>query len=125
MPVMVKDVMVTAKRQLHHGDSYGYRLERGGLAMVYSTDSEHKLDDAAGRAAFVEFFRDADLVIWDPEALFEVDPMKLHHRHKLTPYAGRTLHGVVRRTLLRGETVYDNGQFPEPPSGRLLRQGEE
>ncbi|HSG39849.1 MAG TPA: allantoinase AllB [Thermoanaerobaculia bacterium] len=68
---------------------------------------------------------DADLVIWDPEALFEVDPMKLHHRHKLTPYAGRTLHGVVRRTLLRGETVYDNGQFPEPPSGRLLRQGEE
>ena len=59
------DVTVTAKRQLHHGDSYGYRLERGGQAMVYSTDSEHKLDDAAGRAAFVEFFRDADLVIFD------------------------------------------------------------
>jgi allantoinase len=68
---------------------------------------------------------DADLVIWDPEASFTVDPEKLHHRHKLTPYAGRTLHGVVRRTLVRGETVYDNGQFPEPPSGRLLRQGEE
>ena len=68
---------------------------------------------------------DADLVIWDPEASFEVDPLKLHHRHKLTPYAGRTLHGVVRRTLLRGETVYDNGQLPEPPFGKILRQGEE
>ena len=67
---------------------------------------------------------DADLVIWDPEASFRVDPMKLHHRHKLTPYADRTLFGVIQRTLVRGETVYDNGQFPEPPSGKLLKQGD-
>ncbi|HEX9943540.1 MAG TPA: allantoinase AllB [Thermoanaerobaculia bacterium] len=67
---------------------------------------------------------DADLVVWDPEASFEVDPMELQHRHKVTPYAGRTLHGVVRRTLLRGELVYDSGQFPEPPSGELLIKGE-
>src|SRR6185295_19477388 len=52
---------------------------------------------------------DADLVVWDPEASFEVKPERLHQRHKLTPYIGRTLHGVVRRTLLRGETVYKNG----------------
>ncbi|HEV2852311.1 MAG TPA: allantoinase AllB [Thermoanaerobaculia bacterium] len=50
---------------------------------------------------------DADLVVWDPDASFEVDPAKLLHRHKLTPYAGRTLFGVVRHTLVRGETVYD------------------
>ncbi len=67
---------------------------------------------------------DADLVVWDPEASFEVDPAKLHHRHKTTPYAGRTLFGVVRRTLLRGETVYDEGQFSGSPSGMLLEQGE-
>lgn len=67
---------------------------------------------------------DADLVIWDPEASFVVDPMKLHHRHKLTPYAGRTLHGAVRLTLLRGQPVYHSGQF-EAPFGNLLRMGEE
>ena len=67
---------------------------------------------------------DADLVVWDPEASFTVDPRKLHHRHPLTPYAGRTLFGVVERTLLRGETVYDTGQFPAPPAGKLLLQGE-
>jgi dihydroxyacetone kinase len=38
---------VTAKRQRHTGDSYGYRFERDGRAVVYSTDSEHKLDDPA------------------------------------------------------------------------------
>jgi allantoinase len=66
---------------------------------------------------------DADLVVWDPEASFVVEPQTLQHRHKLTPYAGRRLMGVVRRTLLRGATVYD-GSFPGSPSGKLLRKGE-
>jgi ribonuclease BN (tRNA processing enzyme) len=56
---------VRATRQRHGGDSYGYRFERDGVVLVYSTDSEHKLEDAASTAAFVEFFRDADLVIFD------------------------------------------------------------
>jgi len=64
---------------------------------------------------------DADLVIWEPEAGFRVDPAALQHRHKLTPYAGRMLDGVVRRTLVRGETVYHDGDFPGPPAGRLLK----
>ena len=49
---------------------------------------------------------DADIVIWNPELSFVVEPEKLLHRHKLTPYAGRTLHGVVRATLVGGEHVF-------------------
>lgn len=64
---------------------------------------------------------DADLVIWEPETAFQVDPARLQHRHKLTPYAGRTLHGVVRKTLVRGRTVYDDANFPGQPAGRLLK----
>jgi phosphoribosyl 1,2-cyclic phosphodiesterase len=58
---------VTAKRQHHTGDSYGYRFERDGHVVVYSTDSEHKLDDPAIAEAFVAFFRDADVVIFDAQ----------------------------------------------------------
>jgi phosphoribosyl 1,2-cyclic phosphodiesterase len=56
---------VTAKAQVHGGDSYGYRLERDGKALIYSTDSEHKLEDADETQGFVDFFRCADLVIFD------------------------------------------------------------
>ena len=56
---------VTPKAQAHGGDSYGYRLERDGRAIVYSTDSEHKLDDTSETMSFVEFFRNADVVIFD------------------------------------------------------------
>lgn len=56
---------VTAKAQSHGGDSYGYRFERNGQSVVYSTDSEHKLEDTAETLGFVEFFRNANLVIFD------------------------------------------------------------
>ncbi|MDA9976139.1 MBL fold metallo-hydrolase [Alphaproteobacteria bacterium] len=52
-------------KQCHDNDSFGYRVERGGKSMVYSTDAEHKSDDLALESAFVDFLRDADLVISD------------------------------------------------------------
>jgi allantoinase len=64
--------------------------------------------------------RDADLVVWDPDATFRVEPSAIHHRHTLTPYEGRTLHGVVHSTYLRGERVYDRGGFGAEPLGRVL-----
>jgi phosphoribosyl 1,2-cyclic phosphodiesterase len=63
----VAGLHVTAKRQHHGGDSFGYRFDHGGRSVVYSTDSEHKLDDPVETRAFVDFLRDADLVIFDAQ----------------------------------------------------------
>ena len=63
--VDIAGYQVTPKLQRHTGDSYGYRFERDGKAIVYSTDSEHKLEDPAETEDFVAFFRNADLVIFD------------------------------------------------------------
>jgi allantoinase len=67
--------------------------------------------------------RDADLVIWNPDAGFTVDPAQLHHRHKLTPYAGRSLTGIVEATFLRGVKIFDRGNFCASPAGRVLLRG--
>jgi allantoinase len=67
---------------------------------------------------------DADLVIFDPEKRFRVEPSKLHQRHKLTPYAGRELTGAVEATFLRGQLIFDNGTVSKMPSGRVLRRGQ-
>ena len=63
--VNIAGYQVTPKLQRHTGDSYGYRFERDGKAIVYTTDSEHKLEDPSETESFVEFFRNADLVIFD------------------------------------------------------------
>ncbi len=56
---------------------------------------------------------DADLVAWDPDAEFTVDDSALEHRHKLTPYHGLALRGVVRRTFVRGRVVFDGSSSGE------------
>jgi allantoinase len=65
---------------------------------------------------------DADLVLFDPNARWTVDPEKLHQRQKITPYAGRELRGRVLATYLRGERIYDDGEFAAHPAGRVLRR---
>lgn len=57
---------------------------------------------------------DADLVAFDPDATRTVDAHRLAHRNPVSPYHGRTLHGVVRATWLRGRPAGD------VPRGRLL-----
>jgi allantoinase len=66
--------------------------------------------------------RDADMVAFAPDASFVVEPGLLRHRHKLTPYAGQRLTGVVRRTWLRGREIPlgPGGPGGGPPAGRLL-----
>lgn len=61
----IAGMRVTTLLQRHSGDSYGYRFERGGKSVVYSTDSEHKLEDRAETERFVRFFRGADVVVFD------------------------------------------------------------
>jgi allantoinase len=74
---------------------------------------------ASAKGAIAEGL-DADLVVWSPEASRRVDPERLQQRHKLTPYAGRALLGVVEATYVKGEKVYDRGQILGRPSGELL-----
>ena len=78
-----------------------------------------RLAGLASRKGRIEPGYDADLVVLDPDAELVVDPAALQHRHKLTPYAGRRLRGVVRATYLRGRRVFDGASIA-PPSGRLL-----
>lgn len=63
---------------------------------------------------------DADIVIWNPDQEFVVDAEALRHRHKITPYEGEKLSGVVQKTFLRGIKIYDDGQFLEEPLGHML-----
>ena len=50
---------------LHHGDSYGYRFEKDGKVVVYSTDAEHESWSRRRPRRRSRLYRGADLVIFD------------------------------------------------------------
>jgi allantoinase len=72
------------------------------------------------RKGLIAAGHEADFVIWDPYREFTVSATDLHHRHKLTPYDGQRLNGVVRKTFLRGKKIYDERILVQQPMGVML-----
>lgn len=64
--------------------------------------TEHGGPVAAGRPA--------NLVVFDPDTAWTVDPSALHSRSRNTPFAGRKLRGRVVHTLLRGRFSVRDGE---------------
>jgi len=64
---------------------------------------------------------DADLVVWDDEDTFRVKGDALFHKHKVTPWAGRTLHGVVHATVVGGRVAYSKAHgLTKRPAGSFV-----
>ncbi len=54
------------------------------------------------RKGVIAVGNDADFTVWSPEERFVVTPDLIQHRHKVTPYLGSELRGVVKATWVRG-----------------------
>ncbi len=73
----------------------------------------------------LESGRDADFVIFDDAALFEIQQGDVLHRHKVTAYAGLRLQGAVLAHYQRGTPIFEKGEFPAGRRGRpLLKRSE-
>jgi len=107
-----------------------------GLPVVWTEARRrgHSLDDVArwmstapaelaglARKGAIAPGRDADFAVVAPEETFTVDPARLHHRNPVTAYAGKTLHGVVRQTWLRGRRIAEDGRLAAP-QGQLMER---
>jgi allantoinase len=80
-----------------------------------------KLAGINHRVGALEAGRDANFVIFDTDAEFTVTSERLHYRHTISPYLNELLRGVVKATYLRGEAVYQEGNFAATPSGREVK----
>jgi allantoinase len=80
-----------------------------------------RLAGLTAKGAIAEGY-DADFAVLAPEETFTVDPAHLHHRNRITAYAGKALHGVVRSTWLRGRQVAQDGAVTGEPAGRLIER---
>ena len=66
----VGDVAITTIKQQHPGDSWGYRFEQHGKSIIYSSDSEHGPESKQADYPFIDFFRGADVLIFDGQYTF-------------------------------------------------------
>ena len=76
------------------------------------------------RAAYEDMMSataDADLVLVETGESHEVTAAELFQRHRHSPYIGRSLRAGVRRTFLRGRTVFLDGKITATRRGQFLK----
>lgn len=98
----------------HHARGLGLdliaRVTSGYVARRFRLSGKGVLEPGA----------DADLVLVDLAASEQLSAEELRYRHRHSPFVGRTLSAQIVRTLLRGQTVFADGEIVGPPAGRLL-----
>ncbi len=106
----------------------GLMLEEGHARRGISLEMIARLtaDAVAKRFGFegrgrLEVGHAADIAIVDLDMAAPLAAEQLQDRHRLSPYVGRTLRGAVRRTLVRGMTVWADGTAVGPPRGEIVR----
>jgi anti-anti-sigma factor len=107
----VDGLSVTSIKQFHSGDSFGYRFSRGVKSIVYSTDCEHKYSNLDESYPFVEFYRNADLLIFD--AMYSLgDSVSVKedwgHSSNVVAVELAQAAGVKRLALFHHEPVLDD-----------------
>jgi allantoinase len=80
------------------------------------------------RKGAIRIGADADLVLFDPEGTWTIQSNEMLDQQKWTPFEGRSVRGLVVRTLRRGETLYDverhdDAPLAQPGSGTFLKRG--
>lgn len=64
---------------------------------------------------------DADIVLVDMNESYTFQQDSMHSRTKLSPYDGKQFKGKVKKTILRGKTIAENGEIVGDPCGRFIK----
>jgi allantoinase len=98
-----------------HGRGLG--LER--IAELTATYPARRFQ-LQGKGALV-VGNDADFVLVDLERAYTLEESDLFQKHRLTPYLRVRFRGAIRRTVLRGQSIFADGRIVNTGLGKMLR----
>ncbi len=113
----ISGIQLTLSALWTKGQAYGLSLERLSMLLCQAPAQFIGFEDKKGKIA-VGY--DADFVIWSPEASFLVSLDTLQTKHKVSPYEGQKLTGVVEATIVNGNFVWTKEGLTSKNKGALL-----
>lgn len=91
-------------------------------AVEVCSTNPAKIFGCANKGA-LEVGKDADIVVYDPAKDFKISVSNMHSDYDHTIWEGKELHGYPVQTYLRGQLVYDNGDFVgKPGMGKFVKR---
>ena len=93
--------LAIALTQLYHTR----KMDLPSILRRMSTNPADILHIARGRMSIGVV---ADLVVFDPDESWVIDPLLFASKARNTPFAGRTVRGRVKYTVVQGEVIYQD-----------------
>src|ERR1700677_296379 len=105
----------------HHGVNAGKLSLNRFVELVSTTPA--RLFGLYPRKGELAPGSDADIVIWDPGALYTISAQTHHMRVDYSMFEGFPVRGNARTVVSRGEVIVDRGEFlGKPGRGRFLKR---
>ena len=103
------------KAMRHPGGSYSYRFEEDGRVFIFGSDAEFNMDDMEHIEDFLEYFRGADVLVFDTQYTFEEQLQKIDWGHSSASYATDIAmkSGVKNLVLFHHDPSYDDEKLDE------------
>jgi phosphoribosyl 1,2-cyclic phosphodiesterase len=77
----IYDLTITSKGMKHPGGSYSYKIKENEKTIIFGSDAEFRLDSMNNLEPFIDYFRDADILIFDTQYTFEEQLTKIDWGH--------------------------------------------
>ena len=106
---------VTSRAVRHPGNSYSYRFEEDGRVLIFCTDAEFKVEDMDNIEEYLEYFHEADVLIFDTQYTFEEQLQKIDWGHSSASIATDIAlkAGVKKLVLFHHDPSYDDEKLDE------------
>ncbi len=108
-------INITQKAMRHPGVSYSYTFEENGKKLIFATDSEFRLEDMDRVEEYIEYFRNAEVLIFDTQYTFEEQLQKIDYGHSSASIAtDMALKANVKKLVLfHHDPTYDDDKLDE------------
>ena len=96
-----------------------YSLEKFIPLLTENPASFLKVADRKGK---IKVGYDADIIIWNPESKEIIKAEDILYRHKISPYIGEELFGIIKKTYINGEVIYSDKKIviEEMKKGKII-----
>ena len=106
---------VTTKGMRHPGNSYSYRFEEDGKSLIFGSDAEFKVEDMDRIEEYLDYFKGADVLIFDTQYTFEELLHRIDWGHSSSSIATDIAlkAGVKKLVLFHHDPSYDDEKLDE------------
>jgi phosphoribosyl 1,2-cyclic phosphodiesterase len=108
--VQIGNLEVLSKSVRHPGGSYSYKLSQNGKTFIFTSDAEFNIDEMENIDLYIEYFRGADVLVFDTQYTFDESLNKIDWGHSSASIATDIAlkAGVKKLVMFHHDPSYDD-----------------